>query len=145
MISLRILKRKKVEPKLTLEVVTPNAPQTHSYSLYCRHLGIYVNITKQGLFSFLIRKIRDESLYDMSSIVTTWVSHYFGGLPKVLGNSHTFKKGGVLSTLDIFKPKGGNKSSRLVLIDVNPKNLKENSFSSGRGDDAHQNTLCHAP
>ena len=37
-----------------------------------------------------------------------------------------FKRGGVLTILGIFKPKGGNKLSKLVLMALNYKDLRTN-------------------
>ena len=51
-------------------------------------------------------------------------THYFGALPKIINNSFTFKKGRVLSTLGIFKTKGGNKILSLTLMDFNPMGLR---------------------
>ena len=59
------------------------------------------------------------------------VAHCLLTLPEIFNNSYTFKKGGVLNTLGIFKPKGTNKLSMLVSIDFNPKDFSK-SFSMGR-------------
>ena len=39
-------------------------------------------------------------------------------------NCYMFKKGKVLNTLDLFKPKGGMKYTKLVSIDFNTKDLR---------------------
>ena len=50
---------------------------------------------------------------------------------KSFKNSYMFKRGGMLSTLDIFKPKGNVKCSRLVFTVFNIKDLKANPFQEG--------------
>ena len=50
---------------------------------------------------------------------------------KSFKSSYMFKRGGVLSTLGIFKPKKNIKYSRLILMDSNNKDLRENSSQEG--------------
>jgi len=45
---------------------------------------------------------------------------------KSFKNSYIFKRGGTLSTLGIFKPKENAKYSRLVFMDFNIEDLREN-------------------
>jgi len=44
-----------------------------------------------------------------------------------------FKRGGELSTLSVFKPKGNIKYLRLIVMDFNLKDLRENPNPSQEG------------
>jgi len=61
-------------------------------------------------------------------------THYFGVLLKIFNIPGTFKKGGVLSTLHIFKPKGSNVRSRSISTYFNPKDLGAQSSQVGKVD-----------
>jgi len=62
------VEEKKVELKPTLKALLPIVSQPHSCALYCPNLEIKVNIIKETLFTFLMRKLRNEVLYDMFPI-----------------------------------------------------------------------------
>jgi len=59
-------------------------------------------------------------------------AHCFDVLPKIFSNSYTFKKRGVLSTLDVFKPRSGKRHPRLMSMNFNPYDLRENPSQEGR-------------
>ena len=54
------------------------------------------------------------------------VSHCFDVLPNIFNNFYTFKRRGVLSTLDVFKPKNDKRHTRLMSRNFNPKDLRRN-------------------
>jgi len=60
-------------------------------------------------------------------------THCFDILPKIFNNHYMFKKGWILSTLDILKHKHADKLSRSVLVDFNSKDLRSNLFKWGGG------------
>ena len=54
--------------------------------------------------------------------------------PTGFKNSYMFKRGGALSTLSIFKPKGNNKALKFMSIYYNPNNLRANTSQLGEVD-----------
>jgi len=67
------LKEEELESKFSMEVVLRIIPQSHSYPLHFRNLRIEVNITKEGLLSFQMIKLRNKATHDMFSIDASYL------------------------------------------------------------------------